>query len=118
MTRTNAGLESTFAALADPARMGVVRLLSKERRRAGELANALEITPAAMSRHLRALRKSGLVSEEGIAEDARVRIYQLRREPFEQMRGWLEEVEQFWGGQLASFKKHVEQRRRRRGAKR
>ena len=108
-----ASLEGTFAALADSTRMAVVRLLSQEPRRAGELAEALEMTPAAMSRHLRALRKSGLVGEEGIEEDARVRIYRLRQEPFEQMREWLQEVERFWDGQLASFKSHVEQRRKR-----
>lgn len=100
-------VETTFAALGDPTRLAVVRLLSAEPRRAGELAAALDMTPAAMSRHLRVLRKSGLIAEAGAQEDARVRVYQLRRKPFEQLRGWLEEVEQFWGGQLSAFAEHV-----------
>ena len=49
-------LETTFAALADPARLTVVRLLTEEPRRAGELAAALEMSATAMSRHLRVLR--------------------------------------------------------------
>jgi DNA-binding transcriptional ArsR family regulator len=69
------------------------------------------MTPAAMSRHLRVLRRSGLIAEEGIDHDARVRIYHLRPEPFEELQGWLDEVRQFWTGQLASFKKHVAKRR-------
>ena len=105
------GLEGTFAALSDSTRMAVVRLLSQEPRRASEIAEALDMTPAAMSRHLRALRKCGLVGEEGIDEDARVRIYRLRQQPFAQMREWLEEVETFWENQLASFKTHVERGR-------
>lgn len=104
-------LEGTFTALSDTTRMAVVQLLSKKPRRASEIAQALQMTPAAMSRHLRALRKCGLVGEEGIDEDARVRIYRLRQEPFTQIHQWLQEVEMFWEGQLASFKLHVKRKR-------
>ena len=105
---------STFAALADPARLAVVRLLSEEPRRAGELAGSLDMSAAAMSRHLRVLRKSGLIAEQGIADDARVRVYHLEKKPFAQLHVWLAEVEQFWGGQLAAFEQHVARRRTRR----
>ncbi len=93
-------LADTFAALSDSTRMVVIGLLSQEPRRAGELAASLDMSPAAMSRHLRILRRSGLIVEEGIAADARVRIYRLRKEPFDQMQRWLVEVRQFWTGQL------------------
>ena len=43
--------------------------------------------------------------------DARERIYSLAPGPFEQLRASLDEVEQFWGVQLASFKAHVERSR-------
>ena len=105
-------IAATFAALSDPTRIAVIDLLSKEPCRAGELAASLDTTPAAMSRHLRVLRRSGLIAEEGIAEDARVRIYRLKQEPFAQLSGWLAEVEEFWGGQLTSFQKHVSGRRK------
>jgi DNA-binding transcriptional ArsR family regulator len=101
-------LDKTFAALADPARRGVVDLLRRKPRRAGELAARLSMSPAAMSRHLRVLRRTGLVKEESLGDDLRVRVYSLRREPFVRLRGWLAEVEGFWGDQLASFKEHVE----------
>ena len=107
-------MTETFAALSDSTRMAVVGLLSKKPRRAGELAEKLDMTPAAMSRHLRILRRSGLIGEEGIKDDARVRIYHLRQERFEQMRGWLDDVERFWTGQLDSFKNHAEKRGRKR----
>lgn len=105
-------LDATFAALADPTRRGVVELLREEPRRASDLADALDTSRPAMSRHLRVLRASGLVEtaedEEG---DARERIYRLRRAPFEQLRDWLDEVEQFWTLQLGAFKAHVERTR-------
>jgi DNA-binding transcriptional ArsR family regulator len=103
-----AQIDRTLAALADPTRRGVVDLLRKKPRRAGELAAALDMTPPALSRHLRVLRKTGLVEEAEIEQDARVRLYRLRPQPFSGLRRWLDEVESFWEDQLASFKAHAE----------
>lgn len=109
-----ARIDSTLLALADPARRGVIDLLRTEPRRASDLADALSMTRPAMSRHLRLLRKSGLVSESEPEHDARVKLYRLERAPFEELRDWLEEVEAFWGDQLSAFKAHAERRRTRR----
>jgi DNA-binding transcriptional ArsR family regulator len=105
-------LDQTLSALADPTRRGVVELLRKQPRRAGELAAALDMTPPAMSRHLRVLRQTGLVSEDGTDEDARVRVYTLRPEPFAELRDWLQQVEAFWTDQLEGFKAHAERTRK------
>jgi DNA-binding transcriptional ArsR family regulator len=110
------GLDATFAALADPTRRGVVELLRKQPRRASDLADALDASRPAMSRHLRVLRASGLVEttdDEPTAPhaDARERIYRLRKAPFDQLRDWLEQTERFWSVQLDSFKAHVERTR-------
>lgn len=103
-------LDGMFAALADPARRGVVDLLRKKPRRAGELANALSLSPARMSQHLRVLRDSGLIEDNDVAGDARVRLYRLRQQPFSEIRGWLDEVEEFWASELAAFKAHAERK--------
>jgi DNA-binding transcriptional ArsR family regulator len=101
-------IDRTLAALADPARRQVVELLRERPRRAGELANATGLSAPAMSRHLRALRTSGLVEESHPQFDARVRIYRLRPEPMTQLKTWLDETEQLWTQQLAAFKAHLE----------
>jgi DNA-binding transcriptional ArsR family regulator len=108
-----AALDQTLVALADPTRRGVIELLRQEPRRASELAELLRMTRPAMSRHLRILRKSGLVSESEPDHDARVRVYRLERAPFTELQGWLSEVEAFWGDQLQAFKEHAEKRARR-----
>ncbi len=105
-------LDRTFAALADPTRRRVVELLRKRPRRAGELAAAFRMSPPAMSRHLRVLRRTSLVEEDSLEEDARVRVYRLRPERFAALRGWLQEVEAFWGEQLGAFKAHAERTRK------
>jgi DNA-binding transcriptional ArsR family regulator len=101
-------LDRTLMALADPTRRGVIELLRQEPRKASDLAEALSMTRPAMSRHLRLLRKTGLVTERELESDARVRMYRLERAPFLELRGWLDEVEGFWAEQLDAFKAHVE----------
>jgi DNA-binding transcriptional ArsR family regulator len=105
-------LDRTLHALADPTRRGVIDLLRQKPRRAGEIASALDVSPPALSRHLRLLRAEGLVEEERRGDDARVHVYRLRPEPFRGLRRWLDDVERFWAGQLGAFKEHAERTRR------
>jgi DNA-binding transcriptional ArsR family regulator len=107
-------LDATFSALADPTRRGVIDLLRHEPRRAGDLADELGMSRPAMSRHLKVLRTTGLIEPASDEADARARVYRLRPEPFSKLRGWLDDVEAFWSGQLASFKAHAEATRGRR----
>lgn len=105
-------LDGTFEALADPTRRGVIDLLRRRPRRAGELADELGMTRPAMSRHLRVLRTTGLIEPESDEADARAKVYRLRPEQFAALRTWLEEVERFWAMELAAFKAHAERTRR------
>ena len=104
----NAALDLTLAALADPHRRHVIELLRVQPRPAGELAREVGLAPAAMSRHLRALKESGLVEDSHPAFDARVRVYALKPGPMAELKAWLEETERLWSEQLAAFKAHVE----------
>ncbi|HEU4417508.1 MAG TPA: metalloregulator ArsR/SmtB family transcription factor [Planctomycetota bacterium] len=105
-------LDRAFAALADPTRRGVVDLLRRGQRRAGELAGELDVSAPALTRHLRVLRDSGLVEEAGDEADGRVSIYRLRREAFVRLRQWVDDVQAMWQTQLESFASHVRSRRK------
>jgi len=107
-------IAATFAALADPTRQGVIELLRHKPRRASDLADALGQSRPAMSRHLKVLRKTGLVEPANDDGDLRARVYQLRPEPFEELRDWVEEVERFWSLELHAFKAHAEKKHGRR----
>lgn len=101
-------LDRAFAALSDPTRRAAIEVLRRGPQRAGDLARQLGSTPASLSRHLRILRERGLVTERPLADDARVKLLQLERRPFNAIRSWVEDVETFWTDQLASFKVHAE----------
>lgn len=101
--------DAAFAALADPQRRRAVELLSVRPRRAGELAAALRLSAPAMSRHLKALKDSGLVADAHPDFDARVRVYTLRREGLEALKAWVDRADALWAAQLSAFKAHVEE---------
>ncbi|HEY2015780.1 MAG TPA: metalloregulator ArsR/SmtB family transcription factor [Bryobacteraceae bacterium] len=113
-------LEITFGALADPTRFRVVEALRRREASAGELAAKCSVSGPAMSRHLRVLRKTGLieVAQTPRAEqDARLRVYRLRPEPFVSMKDWIDEMQAFWTGQLNAFKVHAEKQAGKKGSK-
>jgi DNA-binding transcriptional ArsR family regulator len=101
-------VDATLAALADPTRRRIVELLLEQPRRAGELAAEFEMSTPSVSRHLRVLRRSGVVTGHGVDDDARLRVYELRREPFTALQAWLDQVQAFWTDQLSAFREHVE----------
>jgi DNA-binding transcriptional ArsR family regulator len=97
-----------FSVLAAPPRRRVLELLSDRPRRAGELASAAKTSAPVMSRHLRILLESGFVADERVPDDARARVFRLRREPIGDVQAWLDQLQAHWNEQLASFKRHVE----------
>jgi DNA-binding transcriptional ArsR family regulator len=105
---TTGALDATFVALSDATRREMIRSLLHKPRRAGELADLVAMSPQALSRHLRVLRKAGLVVEEGIDADARVRVYSVHPEAFAPVQEWLADVEDVWRRQLQAFKAYAE----------
>jgi DNA-binding transcriptional ArsR family regulator len=97
-----------FSVLADPTRRRVLELLSDRPRRAGELAVAAGTSAPVMSRHLRILLETGFVADERVPDDARARVFRLRREPIGDVQAWLDQLQAHWNEQLKAFKRHVE----------
>ena len=105
-------LDAAFGALADPTRRAVIRALLRKPLRAGELAERVDMSPPALTRHLRVLREAGLIVEEGLEGDARVRVYTVDLNAFAPVKDWLAQVEDLWHEQLQAFKEHAERVRR------
>jgi DNA-binding transcriptional ArsR family regulator len=101
-------VEEVFLTLADPTRRRVVELLSDRARRAGELAEVVGTSAPVMSRHLRILLEAGVVADERVPEDARLRVFRLRREPVLALQAWLDQLQAQWNEQLGAFKRYVE----------
>ena len=111
-TNRAAAVDRVFNALADPTRRSVVELLGSRPHRAGELAAATRTSPPTMSRHLRVLLDAGIATDERPKEDARARVFRLRRESMQAVNDWLQQLQEEWDAQLRSFKRHVERRKK------
>ena len=86
-----------FAALADPNRRRMLELLREEERPAGAVASEFDLTPAAVSQHLKALREAGLVR---VRVDGQRRIYSLDPDGLAKVDEWLGRFRGFWTGRL------------------
>jgi DNA-binding transcriptional ArsR family regulator len=100
MTATAAIGASTFAALAEPNRLRIVELLRNGPLTVGEIVERLGLRQPQVSKHLRVLAESELVSAE---TRHRYRIYRLRPEPFEAVADWVDSFEALWEARLDSL---------------
>lgn len=82
------GIAETFKALSDPQRRDLLTFLRDGRLNAGELAEKLNITPAALSYHLKLLKKADLVMEY---KEKNFVYYELNTSVFDEMIMWMKQ---------------------------
>ena len=95
-------------AIADPVRRAILERLRAGELTAGAIAAAFPVSRPAISRHLRVLRRHGLIEEQPLDGDRRGRVYRLRAGSLDPLAGWLDEVRRFWAGHLEQFRAFVE----------
>ena len=81
-------LVETFKALSEPVRRDILIMLREGRMNAGEIADKLNITPAALSYHLRLLKRAELVMEY---KEKNYIYYELNTSIFEEMIMWMKQ---------------------------
>lgn len=94
-----------FSALGEPNRLHIVELLGTGSFAVGEIAETVGIRQPQVSKHLKVLAESGIVSVE---PRARHRIYQLRAEPFARIARWVDSFEHLWEARLDSLTRYLE----------
>ena len=91
-------LIETFSALGDPTRFAIVdRLLKDGDLSAGEIQDGTQISPPAISRHLKVLRTAGVINQR---IDKQRRIYSVRPQALEAISAWTVSHEEFWNVSL------------------
>ncbi len=94
------------AAIADPIRRRVLELVRDEELPAGALAAEFAVSRPAVSRHLRVLRETGLVTER---REGKRRLYRANLEPLAELRDWLDG---YWAGRLGALRNLAEKEER------
>lgn len=96
--RSSAGLDATFAALADPTRRAILARLATGEASVGELAGPFAMSQPAISKHLKVLEQAGLIAR---GRDAQRRPRRLVAQPLAEATAWLESYRQFWESNYA-----------------
>ena len=86
-------LSSTLSSIADPVRRSIIERLSTGEATVGELAEPLEITWPAVTRHLQILESAGLIVRR---REGRHHILTLTTERLREVVGWIESQEATW----------------------
>jgi DNA-binding transcriptional ArsR family regulator len=95
-----------FAALAEPNRRAIVEMLADGPLAAGAIVARFDLSPPAVSQHLKALREAGLVR---VAVDGQRRIYSLDMDGLAAVDGWLARVRGDWRRRLDALEAALKQ---------
>ncbi len=86
-----------LTALADPTRQRIVEMLAAGALCSGDIASHFQLSPPAVSQHLKALREAKLVS---VRAEAQKRIYALNPEGIGELSDWVARIRGFWNPKL------------------
>jgi DNA-binding transcriptional ArsR family regulator len=98
-------LDAAFAALADPTRRAMVERLARRGATVSELAEPFDISPPAISRHLRVLERAGLIERR---IEGRVHRIAIIPGPLQSVERWLGEHRSFWEQRLDALARYLE----------
>lgn len=99
-------LSSIFFALSDPTRRAILAQLTEGPATVTELAAPHAMTQPAITKHLKVLERSGLVSR---GREAQWRPCRLEAAPLGDATGWLERYRRFWDESWDRLDEHLKE---------
>ncbi|MGP1393880.1 MAG: ArsR/SmtB family transcription factor [Inquilinaceae bacterium] len=99
-------LATTFAALGDARRLGIIVRLQKQNSLSiSSLCEGTDVSRQAISKHLKTLAKAQLVSSEKAGRET---LYRLESQRMNEANAFLDQVAMKWDSALDRLKSHVE----------
>ena len=102
-------LDTTFAALSDVTRRGVLEQLGGSDASISDLAERFHMTLTGMKKHISVLEQAGLVTTEKVG---RVRTCKLGLRRLEEEAAWIERHRQLWSARFDALDELVEHLKR------
>ncbi|WP_430502151.1 ArsR/SmtB family transcription factor [Micromonospora trifolii] len=93
-----------FSALADPTRRAILAELADRDATVTELTAPLPISMPAVSRHLKALERAGLISR---TRSGKLRMSRIEAAPLREAAEWIERYRRFWDTSLTRLDAHL-----------
>jgi len=101
-------LSVTFAALADPTRRAILARLARGVATVKELAEPFDITPPAVTKHLKVLQRAGLIAQ---GREKQWRPCRLQPQPLKDAADWVETYRQLWEQRLDRLEDYLRELR-------
>jgi DNA-binding transcriptional ArsR family regulator len=99
-------LSLTFAALADPTRRAILSRLAAGEASVTELAQPFDMSLPAVSKHLRVLKKAGLVTR---TRDAQWRPVKLAPAPLKGVAEWVDRYREMWEARFDRLEQYLDE---------
>ena len=113
MVQYQAPLDTTFAALSDVTRRGVLEQLGNSDASISDLAQRFHMTLTGMKKHVSVLEQAGLVTTEKVG---RVRTCRLGARRLEEEAAWIARHHQLWSERFDALDQIVEDLKRQENA--
>ena len=94
-----------YQAVAEPSRRAILVYLAPAERNVGDISASLRIHQSSVSKHLRVLRETGLVS---MRCRGREKLYRTHSDALRPLHSWTALFEQYWSHQLGRVKQRAE----------
>lgn len=104
MVKYESQLDAVFMALAHPARRAMLARLGKGEATVGELAQPLDMSLPAVTKHLKVLERAKLISR---SKNAQWRPCRLEEAPLKTASGWIEEQRKVWESRLDRLESYL-----------
>ncbi|WP_235520269.1 helix-turn-helix transcriptional regulator [Paenarthrobacter sp. AR 02] len=102
--RPPGSLDAAFAALADPTRRAILTILADGDATVSDLAAPFAMSLPAVSKHLKVLEASGLISR---TRNAQFRPCHLERAALDGVGDWIEDHRRVWDERLDKLDQHL-----------
>jgi DNA-binding transcriptional ArsR family regulator len=100
------GFDTSFAALADATRRGVLEQLTRSDASITDLAQKFQMTLTGMKKHVAVLERAGLVATEKVG---RVRTCKLGGRALAEEAAWIERYQQLWAERFDELDQTIEE---------
>lgn len=99
-------LSATFSALADPTRRAILARLALGETSVKELAQPFDMSPPAVTKHLKVLERAGLISR---GRHAQWRPCALKAAPLREVADWVEQYRRHWEERLDRLGEYLQE---------
>jgi len=99
-------LSLTFAALANPTRRAILARLAQGEATVNELAEPFDMSLPAISKHIRVLERSGLITQ---GQKAQYRPCTIDASPLEEISRWTDQYRHIWEARFDHIEEYINQ---------